>query len=284
MVGVSIPKRLSAPLARPVFWFLGILVGLLLAGCTVEQNITILPEEQWELGVSVELPPEAVEQMGGVEEIRKQAEESEDSPENFSIEERGDGSVVMTGTSTGQGFENLNNEAFDGSAEITTDADGKVSISWAVENPGMMGMTMIIRVTGAEIIDSNADEVKGSTATWTNPSQVNVTLTPGRGSGGAGGGGGLLGTLLIIVVVLVVLALVAGGVVFFLMSRKSAPAQAPEPTPVRKDEPTDFSTPPTQQTDASGYDYSQEEPPAPPTEKLPSEEPPAGGDEPAGDR
>lgn len=263
MVGLSKPKNLSAPVARPVFWLVGLLVGVLLAGCTVEQNITILPEEQWELGVSVELPPEAVEQMGGIEEIRRQAEESEDSPENFSIEERGDGSVVMGGTSSGQGFENLNNEAFDGSAEITTNADGSVSIAWTVEDPGMMGITMIIRITGAEIIDSNADEVEGSTAIWNNPSQVNVTLMPGRGSGGVGGGGGILGTLLIIVVVLVVLALVAGGVVFFLMSRKSSSAPAPVGAPHEE----------VRRTDAP--DYGQEEPPAPPTEKLPSEEPPA---------
>lgn len=221
---------------RFVYWLIGIVSGLVLAGCTAAMDVTILPDEQWEGVVSMDLPAEMVESMGGIDELRNQMESEATSDEAFSpedvrIEETEDGGARIIGEASGQGFDSLNENFFESSATISTNEQGHVTINHTYEQQGGMGLTMIVKLSGSEIIESNADQVEGSTATWTNPSEVRVTLIPGR-PGGGGGVPGAANFFLIIaalVGVVIVLGLIAIGVIFLVRGKQQDPPQSPQP-------------------------------------------------------
>jgi hypothetical protein len=229
---------------KPFYWLVGVLFGLVLVGCTAEMDVTVLPDEQWEGMISIELPAEMVESMGGIEELRSQMESESDmpsedfNPEDFRIEETSDGGARMIGETSGQGFEDMNEGFFDGTATISTNDQGHVTISNTYEDMDELGMgiTMNVRISGGEIIDSNADRVEGSTAIWENPSSVEVTLVPGRPTGGvsgiaAGGGSGTMFLIIAAVIAIIVVLGIVGVVVFFVMKGKKQPPQPPQQPP-----------------------------------------------------
>jgi hypothetical protein len=194
--------------------------------------------------ISIELPAEMVESMGGIEELRSQMESESDmpsedfNPEDFRIEETSDGGARMIGETSGQGFEDMNEGFFDGTATISTNDQGHVTISNTYEDMDELGMgiTMNVRISGGEIIDSNADRVEGSTAIWENPSSVEVTLVPGRPTGGvsgiaAGGGSGTMFLIIAAVIAIIVVLGIVGVVVFFVMKGKKQPPQPPQQPP-----------------------------------------------------
>jgi len=184
--------------SNPLSWVVGILFGLLLAGCTVEMDVTVLQDEQWEAVGSMEIPPEMAEAMGGIEGVKEQMEEDDDegifNSGEARVEETSDGGIRIIGETSGQGFEKLNEDTFDGNATITTNDQGHVTISNTYEQDTSdinMGITTIIKVTGNEIIQSNANRVEGGTAIWENPNgTIEVTLIPLQADSGGGGSTG----------------------------------------------------------------------------------------------
>jgi hypothetical protein len=219
---------------RFVYWLIGIVSGLVLAGCTAAMDVTILPDEQWEGIISMDLPAEMVESMGGIDELRDQTEseamsDEDFSPEDVRIEETENGGARIIGEASGQGFDSLNENFFESSATISTNEQGHVTINHTYDQQGGMGLTMIVKLSGSEIIESNADQVEGSTATWTNPSEVQVTLVPGRPGGGVPGAANFFLIIAALVGVVIVLGLVAIGIIFLVRRKQQDPPQSPQP-------------------------------------------------------
>ncbi|GAB4452450.1 MAG: hypothetical protein Kow0031_34880 [Anaerolineae bacterium] len=109
----------------------------------------------------------------------------------------GSRSYVLSGS--GQGLEALNQIFFNGEADIaTTEVNGQRQITIKANMAGSneqsqeltpeeqamqqqmiqaMGIGVSFKLSGGEIISSNATRVEGNTAIWENPSQIEVTLT-----------------------------------------------------------------------------------------------------------
>jgi hypothetical protein len=113
-----------------------------------------------------------------------------------------DGSQSYVLTANGRRFEVMNEVFFDGEADISIDvvdgqrqitirhdvsdsteeADGDQELSpeeveMQMQMMQAMGLGVIFRISGGEIISSNATRVEGNTAIWENPSTIEVTLT-----------------------------------------------------------------------------------------------------------
>ncbi len=114
-----------------------------------------------------------------------------------------DGSQSFVLQASGRSYEDLNEVFFNGEADIsveTVDGQQQITIRHDVsETTGgtgaaetelspaelemqmqmmeAMGLGFIFRISGGEIINSNATRVEGNTAVWENPTTIEVTLT-----------------------------------------------------------------------------------------------------------
>jgi hypothetical protein len=202
---------------------------LLLTGCTMESETRIGNNEEWENVTTLTFSAETVELMGGVDQLRSDIEdeledENADYEQSMRLDENSDGSVTYVFTANGQGYDTLNEAVFDGSATIEADDNNQVSIQYdfnSLNIPAFEAVTF--KISGSEIVDSNADEVAGGTATWTNPGIIDVTLV----SGATGGLPGNITTILLLLagVLGVILIVVLGG--FLIWQQKKRKQNTP---------------------------------------------------------
>jgi hypothetical protein len=144
--------------------------------------------------------------MESLDEWVAQAEEAggrEDLNVTFNQEVGDDGSQTYIVQAEGQQYETLNEIFFEGEADISVEVvDGQRQVTirhtfsseefeagsepqdelspemaeQMAEGMEMFGFANILRITGGEIINSNASRVEGNTAIWENPIQVEITL------------------------------------------------------------------------------------------------------------
>jgi hypothetical protein len=113
-----------------------------------------------------------------------------------------DGSQSYVLTAGGRQFEAMNEIFFEGEADISVevvDGQRQITIRHDLSDPTeeteggqelspeelemqmqmmqAMGLGIVFRISGGEIISSNASRVEGNTAIWENPSTIEVTLT-----------------------------------------------------------------------------------------------------------
>lgn len=110
-----------------------------------------------------------------------------------------DGSLSYVLSGSGQGLEALNQIFFNGEADIsstTVNGQRQITIKSTLSETGgqpqeltpeeqamqqqmmqAMGIGVSFRLTGGEIISSNATRIEENTAIWENPAQIEVTLT-----------------------------------------------------------------------------------------------------------
>jgi hypothetical protein len=165
---------------------------LLLTGCpgiAVDMEVSFYEGERWEHSMKLSLPEALAMMLGGAVEdtIRSELKRFPGLDVSISREHRA-GEVVYQITAKGEGWEMLNDFAFEGRADITR-RNGEIHIEAEVgaDIPAAaeMGMQVSLTLHGGRVIDSNADEVIGGRATWYNPrDRIWVTLTekrPGHG-------------------------------------------------------------------------------------------------------
>ncbi len=115
----------------------------------------------------------------------------------------------------GQGLDKLNGATFDGEANLTKDDSGHIHLVWTPTSMAML-RSYTLTIHGGEIISSNANEEADGSATWHNPSRVQVELTKG---------GIPIAAILAVGIAcacLLGLVIVGGVVVFVLLQRKKS--------------------------------------------------------------
>jgi hypothetical protein len=209
--------------AAPVQWkkvLLLIMIGgaLLLTGCpgvSLDMEVTFYEGERWEHSGKLSLPEAMVMMMGGAGAVEDMIRSELKRFPGLDVSigrERRDEQVVYHVTAKGEGWEMLNDYAFEGRAAITR-RNGEIHIE--VEAATLAEMDMVLAsltLHGGRVIDSNADQVTDGRATWYNPrDRIWVTLTEKRPGHG------------LIVPLIIFGLLAAGGVVAFacLAKRKS---------------------------------------------------------------
>lgn len=169
------------------FRLLALLVNsLLLVGCMkMTSDITLYANERWAGQLTLEIPPETIQMAGGPTAVQQRLEEEfAHAPFNqtgqlkWQQEDRADGTMVVTAQISGDGFEQLNRAFFDGQAKISAETVGgqrQITLTRNYFEPPLG--SEVIKISGGQIITSNAARIEGSTAIWENPGQVEVTLT-----------------------------------------------------------------------------------------------------------
>ncbi len=204
-----------------------ILLSLGLSGCVaLETHVTIYQAEAWKTELLITVPSTTLTMLGGEANFEHQLNlppEQKSSRDGIDLtwekEPQSDGSLVYRISSTGTGFDKLNQVAFDNHANIFLDANRQITLRY---NPNTELITYTLRVTGGKIIDSNADRVEGSTAIWKNPGgEINVILTEAFDYSNWWLVGGVLSGLCLC---LGLPALIGGG---FVMSRRRSTSPAP---------------------------------------------------------
>jgi LPXTG-motif cell wall-anchored protein len=155
----------------------------------MESETHIGANEKWENRNTITFSSSEVEMMGGIEEIRNQAEEDmeeqseKEYEQSFRVKENNDGTATYIINQKGKGYDNLNDALFGGDASISAGKGNEVTIRYNMSFGEMSYLDKaIFKISGSKIIDSNADRVEGSTAIWEDPSSINVTLVGGGGS------------------------------------------------------------------------------------------------------
>lgn len=193
------------------------LVSLLLAGCLdVQANIALHSEGQWHGVTAIQIAPEFAKMMEegntgttdtsvdtqGLDEFLEKARQSagrDDVNVTFNEVKGEDGSLNYIIQGNGQEYNSLNEVFFEGEADIsveTVNGQRQITIRAEIdtdeqagsdsqqemtpEDLAMMksfGLGITYRISGGEIISSNASRVEGNTAIWDFPTLIEVTLT-----------------------------------------------------------------------------------------------------------
>jgi hypothetical protein len=162
--------------------------------------------EFMEMMEQAETDPNASVETEGLEDWLQQAESASELA-NVDVElseiDGDDGSKTYVFQASGQGYQQMNQALFNGEATISVNEVGgqrQITIDYVFEDPtaegetsaeeltpaeqemqqqmlAAFGLGFSFRISGGEIISSNANRVEGSTAIWENPSKIEVTLT-----------------------------------------------------------------------------------------------------------
>jgi hypothetical protein len=162
--------------------------------------------------------------MGGVGGIEEQLAEQSEKNEPYNLEQQfewkqlDNGTVVIFGDVKGKDFDGLNEMFFEGKAEVTEEAvDGQRQIKIRRTYSSNQIGSREIKITGGDIVHSNADQVEGNTAIWHNPDHLEVTLTEASKNSFLGW---TIGGLVTAGLCLGVLVVIAVGIAFFWYRRK----------------------------------------------------------------
>ena len=207
---------------RLVVGALLLLLATVFTGCyggAVKEEIWLKRNDRWEAEITFTLTAderamlEAELGEEGLEDYLESAA-AEDVSLKISEQEEPDGGISYVIKTSGRDLSSLNNHCFDGNATIRKDDDGHLYIAWSPSSDyTYMLREMTIVIHAKEILSSNANTMENTTATWRDPSYVEVQ---------ADVSGFPFGKILLIgVIILFVLGLViVGGVGFFLLLRK----------------------------------------------------------------
>lgn len=209
--------------ARPHLLIKGLMVALLaliLTGCggEVTEEIWLQRNERWKAELTFTLNANERELLesdmteSDLDELVEEAA-SQGISLDWDRHEEPDGGVSYNLRMSGQGWDQLNENCFDGQATVRQDDEGHIYISW---NPSSMSYGLrefTLTIHGGEIISSNSNSTTDNSATWRNPSWVEVELTEsGFPFAGILAIGGACTCLLGL--------LAAGGLGFFLLLRR----------------------------------------------------------------
>ena len=201
---------LLKPRAKGLVLALSILAGLLVSGCVnVETQIGVYEGGQWTGAIDAEFSAEGLagleEEFGEGESAlllgddaqtkMDEAAERDDIEYYASQETLDDGTEVSKAQAKGLNLDGLNEFLFGNQADISVaevDGQRQVTIKLAgqeeEEDSGMslaqveqmmtvMGISIVYKIGGGEIISHNADELDGNTAIWNNPfGGIEITL------------------------------------------------------------------------------------------------------------
>jgi hypothetical protein len=188
--------------------------ALLMVGCiNAQTNVSMYGDEQWSGVQAIQLAPEMVTMMeqssedtsvdtADIDDWLSNAEQAggrSDIQVSFNEVKGEDGSQSYVLSASGTGYQTLNEVFFEGSATISKEVingQKQITINYDFSDSGgdeqaltpeeeatqaemmnSMGLSISFRISGGEIINSNATRVEGSTAVWETPSKINVTLT-----------------------------------------------------------------------------------------------------------
>ncbi|HMQ53027.1 MAG TPA: hypothetical protein PKE64_27115 [Anaerolineae bacterium] len=184
-------------------------IATLLAGClNLQTNIALHGQDEWHGVMAMQFAPEFVEMMeqgdsqtstdtAELEEMLAHAQSAADRSDlNVTFDEvKGeDGSLNYLLQAEGQTLQSLNEVFFEGKADISVtevngqrqitiradmaeDSDQAPSTPEDIEMMKAFGLGVTVRISGGEIISSNASRVEGNTAIWDFPTTIEVTLT-----------------------------------------------------------------------------------------------------------
>ncbi len=216
------------------------ILALLLSSCaTVREELTLKPDEEWNVRMSMLIPASTVSLIGADQitsqqsEWEKQAKEWEVKGVTASLETKTEknGDVTYSVVMSGKGLALLSETAFSGESILTPADKGRYNFhadAGDLSSLTQAGGSFTFVLKAGSIRSSNATTVKGNTATWENPTapmEAEVTLS--------GSSSGLLIGLIVVVVLAVI---VAALVLLYRRGRKlqsTPPAQPlpPEPEP-----------------------------------------------------
>lgn len=209
--------------------------ALVLAGCIqIREEITLKPNEKWEVAIDMTVPASTV-QMIGEDQLQSSVQDWEQQQKEYEgkgvqarmeMKKQDNGDYLYSVTMAGQGWDLLNETAFDNNATIRTLENNRIRFEL---DPGtsdfdsfaQMGGSVTFVVRAGKIYSATG-EIKGNTVTWVNPTSVM------RAEVGAAGGSSP--ALIIGLVVLAVLVLLVA-VVFLLYLRGKRLRQPPAPMP-----------------------------------------------------
>lgn len=204
-------KKTSRSALTPWKLLLVVVVGaLLMTGCAVEHEVTFYEGERWEYVGQMSIPVAMI--MPGMDDLLEgRIRELQVKLPGVEIawrHKRVGENMVYHFTASGEGWENLNEVAFDGRAVITRE-NGKASFSYSILPLAEVMITSLTLHAG-KIISSNADVETATSAIWHKPTGTMEAVLIEREPNGLGG-------LLIILGLLVV---GAGGAAVLVKMRK----------------------------------------------------------------
>ena len=213
------PRKHRVARIRVISGALLLLLTMVLTGCyggAVKEEIWLKSNDRWEAEITFTLTAEereALEAEGGVEEYIESLS-SEDDSLKVTEREEPDGGISYVIKISGRDLSSLNNDCFDGEATIRKNDEGHLYIAWTPNSEYtyiLREMTIVIHAN--EILSSNANTMEDTTATWRDPSYVEVQADVS--------GFPFVKAMMIGIGIVFVLGLaIFGGVGFFLLLRK----------------------------------------------------------------
>jgi predicted RNA-binding Zn-ribbon protein involved in translation (DUF1610 family) len=135
----------------------------------MEQSVTFYDDQEWKLEEILTLNVQTEAQwIPNLEaELQQQIAEAKKGgiETSFRKETKGTDNVYFVSTES-KGLLQLNQAAFQNSAAITL-ADGLINFAYT-RNAFSADVAYVLHLTGGEIVESNANEIKSGTATWFN--------------------------------------------------------------------------------------------------------------------
>jgi hypothetical protein len=166
---------------------IGLLLPLILltacGGGEVTEEIRLLGNERWKADLTLTL--NAAERQGLGDDFEQGwddlvARAAEDGVKlNWRRRQEQDGGVSYVITMRGRGWDSLNEACFDGKATITRDTAGHVRIAWNAASTTSRVRAYRLTIHGGPVASSNASSFTNNSATWQNPSRVEVQLREG---------------------------------------------------------------------------------------------------------
>jgi hypothetical protein len=177
------PQKHSTSWIRVTGGVLLLVLAMALTGCyggAVKEEIWLKSNDRWEAELTFTLTAEEREALdaemgeGGFEEYIESVSSEDDSLKIHEREEP-DGGISYVIKASGRDLSSLNNDCFDGSATIRKNDEGHLYIAWTPSSDyTYMLREMTIVIHANEILSSNANTMEDTTATWRDPSYVEV--------------------------------------------------------------------------------------------------------------
>ncbi|MGC8873478.1 MAG: hypothetical protein ACP5SI_03395 [Chloroflexia bacterium] len=209
--------------------------ALVLAGCIqIRQEITLKPGEKWDVAIDLTVPASTV-QLIGEDQLKSSEQDWEQQRVQYedkgvqaqlTVKKQDNGDYLYSVTMAGQGWDLLNETAFDNNVTIRTLENQHVVFEL---DPGTSDLSSFTQIGGsltfvvrAPKIYSANGEIKGNTVTWVNPTSV---MQAEVGTEGGGSAGWIIGLVVLGVVVLLVVVVV----LLYLRGRRLRQPPAPMP-------------------------------------------------------
>lgn len=197
---------------------------VVLSSCgTADLDVTLQPEEQFEIEMTATAPVSALALLGGEEALEQQLEESAEAAaaENIALTWRkarapSSGEVAYVITMTGAGYSMLSNL---GMLVEPIEYDGRDALSFSFDSNYVSSESMefeALTLHAGEVLETNGEQTGRGTVVWENPSgTLTAIVTPASQSN----------TSLIVVLAVVAVAAIAAFVLYRMVrSRRPAPA------------------------------------------------------------